>query len=122
MKMPLMLKRLLRIAPALAILTLICAPAYGQWLKVPPAAIPKGPDGKPNLSAPAPRLPDGHPDLSGVWESGGGQYINNIAARLKPGEEPFQLWAKALVDQPADAPDSGEDPFAHPSPRDVTRL
>ena len=43
--------------------------------------IPKGPDGKPNLSAPAPRSADGHPHLSGVWESGGAKYVMDIAAR-----------------------------------------
>ena len=40
---------------SVAILVLICAPAYGQWVKVPAGGIPKAPDGKPNLSAPAPR-------------------------------------------------------------------
>src|SRR5215472_12762308 len=29
--------------------------------------IPRLPDGKPNLSAPAPRTADGKPDLSGLW-------------------------------------------------------
>jgi hypothetical protein len=49
-----------------AIVILICAPVYGQWVKVPAGGIPKGHDGKPNLSAPEPRSADGHPDLSGV--------------------------------------------------------
>src|ERR1700694_1411724 len=51
---------------SVAIVVLICAPVYGQWVKVPAGGIPKGPDGKPNLSAPAPRSADGHPDLSAV--------------------------------------------------------
>jgi len=29
--------------------------------------IPRTPEGKPNLSAPAPRTADGKPDLSGIW-------------------------------------------------------
>src|SRR5258707_5314731 len=51
---------------SVTIVVLICAPVYGQWVKVPAGGIPKGPDGKPNLAAPAPRSTDGHPDLSGV--------------------------------------------------------
>ena len=38
-----------------------------QWQNVPRSNVPRTPDGKINLSAPAPRLPDGKPDLSGVW-------------------------------------------------------
>ena len=94
---------------SVAIAGLMCAPVYGQWVKVPAGGIPKGPDGKPNLSAPAPRSAEGHPDLSGVWESGSAKYILDIAADLKPGDLPFQPWAKALVDQRADGSHSGED-------------
>ena len=43
-------------------------PAPGQWLSYPTAGVPRTPDGKPNLSAPAARTPDGTPDLSGLWE------------------------------------------------------
>jgi hypothetical protein len=42
-------------------------PAGAQWLDHPTPNIPRTPDGKPNLSAPAPRGTDGHPDLSGTW-------------------------------------------------------
>jgi len=122
MKTPRNLKSVFGILPSIVILGLICAPVYGQWVKVPAAGTPRGPDGKPNLSAPAPRLPDGHPDLSGVWESGGGKYIQNIAADLKPGDVPFQPWAKALVDQRADGSQSGEDPFANCLPQGVPRV
>jgi hypothetical protein len=47
-----------------AFLTVV--PASGQWLKYP-TGIPRLPDGKPDLSAPAPRGADGKPDLSGIW-------------------------------------------------------
>src|SRR5437879_11674138 len=112
----------LRILSSVAMLVLICAPVYGQWVKVPAGGMPKRPDGKPNLSAPAPRSPDGHPDLSGVWESGSAKYILDIAADLKPGDVPFQSWAKALVDQRADGSHSGEDPFANCLPQGVPRV
>jgi hypothetical protein len=41
--------------------------AHAQWLDFPTPGIPRTPDGKPNLSAPAPRTADGKSDLSGVW-------------------------------------------------------
>src|SRR5262249_43573857 len=45
------------------------AVATGQWLRYPTEGIPRKPDGKADLTAPAPRLPDGHPDLSVVWHA-----------------------------------------------------
>jgi hypothetical protein len=41
---------------------------FAQWPKFMPANVPKTPDGKVNLDAPAPKMPDGKPDLSGVWD------------------------------------------------------
>jgi len=46
---------------------LLSTGAYAQWLDFPTPGIPRTPDGKPNLSAPAPRTAEGKPDLSGVW-------------------------------------------------------
>jgi hypothetical protein len=40
-----------------------------QWPDYPSPGVPKAPDGKPKLDAPAPRTADGHPDLSGIWEN-----------------------------------------------------
>jgi hypothetical protein len=81
------------------IVCLICAPLSGhlsaQWLNYPTPGIPRLPDGKPNLAAPAPKTPDGKPDLSGTWMTRGG-YTVNIAKDLKPGELSFQPWAEAL--------------------------
>jgi len=112
--------RLLGTLSAIFVL-LLCMPLYGQWVKVPSTGIPRGPDGKPNLSAPAPRSSDGHPDLSGIWESGTNKYILDIAADLKEGV-PFQPWAKALVAERADGSHSGEDPFANCLPQGVPRV
>jgi hypothetical protein len=49
-------------------LLLACVSLSGQWLKYPTAGLPRTPEGKPNLSAPAPKTPDGKPDLSGIWQ------------------------------------------------------
>ena len=50
-----------------ALLLLASTSAFAQWLDVPTPGIPRLPDGKPNLQAPAPRTVDGKPDLSGLW-------------------------------------------------------
>src|SRR5712691_3792047 len=71
------------------------ATAQAQWLNYRAAGTPATPDGKVNVSAPAPRAPDGKPDLTGVWHlqttrqetslaptltqaQGGGSYTGNI--------------------------------------------
>src|SRR5580765_2667111 len=57
-------------AAAAIVLTLASTPLVAQWPAYPNSPnIPKLPDGKVDLKAPAPRLPDGKPDLSGVWET-----------------------------------------------------
>ena len=123
MKTQLSLRSLLGTVRSIAILILMCAPVHAQWVKVPPAGIPRTPDGKPNLSAPVPRSPDGHPDLSGIWEqTSGGKYVQNLSADLKPGDVPFQPWAKALADQRADGSHSKEDPAANCMPQGVPRI
>jgi hypothetical protein len=75
----------------------LSAPVSAQWLDQPTAGLPRSPDGKPNLSAPAPRTPDGKPDLSGLWTKISPKYSRNIAADLKA--EEILPWARALVEQ-----------------------
>jgi len=41
--------------------------AYAQWVNYPSPGTPRTPDGKANLTAPAPRASNGKPDLSGLW-------------------------------------------------------
>ena len=52
---------------AALILAAFQAAVSAQWLDYPTGGVPRTPDGKPNLSAPAPRTADGQPDLSGMW-------------------------------------------------------
>ena len=121
MKTPLSLKTLLMLVPSITILALMCAPVHGQWVKAPPAAIPRTAGGKPNLSAPAPRSPDGHPDLSGIWEVDN-KYVRDLANDLKPGDVPFQPWAKARFDERQNGSHSKEDNAAHCLPPGTPRI
>jgi len=82
---------------------------FAQWPPYPSAAVPKGPDGKPNLTAPAPKTSDGKPDLSGIWMSAGRRdgpggppagrpplaLFGNTGVGFKD-DLPFQPWALAL--------------------------
>jgi hypothetical protein len=75
----------------------ISTPLSAQWLKEPTRNMPRTPDGKPDLKAPAPRAADGKPDLSGLWRLDAGAYGGNVLADLKPSE--IQPWADALYKQ-----------------------
>src|SRR5688572_6259524 len=96
----------------LVIALTMSATAAAQWLNYPTRGVPRGPDGKPNLAAPAPRTADGKPDFSGIWqiEPDGGcpalgcqvdypvaMEFRNLGAKLPGGSLPYRPWAAALV-------------------------
>jgi hypothetical protein len=118
---------------AAALLLAALSPALSaQWLDYPTANVPKGPDGKPNMTAPTPRTADGHPDLSGMWgwetranclghcnDTQISREFINIAATLQ-GKPPYQPWAAELVKKRSG--DQGSDPNVHCFPRGSLRI
>jgi hypothetical protein len=96
---------------AIITFSLVSLPLAAQWQNIPTPGVPRLPDGKPNLSAPAPKTADGKPDLSGTWQTAG-FYVVNIARDLKPGEVPFQPWAEALYKHRLET-EGKEDPQAY---------
>src|SRR5262245_23690943 len=100
----------LRTLKLVAAICFASSSAMAQWHDYPTPGIPRTPDGKPNLTAPAPRTSDGKPDLSGIWLSSRTKV--NIELSLKPGETvPFQPWAKEVFDE-RQATNSKDDPSA----------
>jgi hypothetical protein len=105
-----------------------------QWINYPTPGIPRLPNGKPNLTAPAPRTPDGKPDLSGIWawednrpcppegcpDQRIGQEFINIGWSLKGGL-PYQPWAAELVKKHR-AENSKDDPQSRCLPRGGVRM
>ncbi len=79
------------------LLSALTTPVMAQWLVHTAPGIPRGADGKPNLTAPAPHTAEGKPDLTGLWNKISPKYGANIAADLKPGD--IKPSAQALVDQ-----------------------
>jgi len=128
----------------MAAVAILAAPLSAQWLNYPTPGIPRLPDGKPNLAAPAPRTPDGKPDLSGIWGlscpvgnavAGGfnGQTtvycateiavpreFGNIGQGLKDGL-PYQPWAAEVV-KTTRANNRPNDPMTHCLPPGIVRL
>jgi hypothetical protein len=115
-------KRVRTKAIVAVLMTVAVAGAEAQWLNYRDPKIPRTPDGRPNLSAPAPRL-NGKPDLSGLWQAertpanefarvlGPGflqlqpdfndvtKHLVNVFWDLKPSDWPIRPEAAAIADQ-----------------------
>jgi hypothetical protein len=134
----------MRIAVGLMI-CVISSPLGAQWLNYPTTGIPRLPDGKPNLAAPAPRTADGKPDLSGIWglpcprgiaavsdgvtgrpnaycatEIAVPPEFGNIGQSIKDGL-PYQPWAADLVKKTR-AANRPNDPMTRCLPPGIVRL
>jgi len=77
-----------------SILILLAMNLNAQWLTHRTPGIPRTPEGRPDLAAPAPRMPDGKPELSGMWRINPNRHLASATWDLKP--EEIQPWAAAL--------------------------
>ena len=119
---------------AIAATLLVCGNVNAQWVNYPTPGVPRLPNGKPNLTAPAPRTSDGKPDLSGIWgwehnrpcppdgcpDQQVGQEFINMGWSLKGGL-PYQPWAAELVKKRR-AANSKDDPQSVCLPRGAMRI
>ncbi|HXD72928.1 MAG TPA: hypothetical protein VN628_04300 [Vicinamibacterales bacterium] len=108
------MKKLLSLLTVVAIATVTAGVAVSaQWDPFPMKNVPRLPDGKVDLKAPARRMADGHPDLQGFWMPVPlTKFLLNLAADMKPDEIPLTAWGRALYQERID--NNGKD---HPGVR-----
>jgi hypothetical protein len=115
----------------IAVSLLLAGTSSAQWLNYPTPGIPRLPDGKPNLSAPAPRTADGTPDLSGIWAVECAIYGSDacfirsvffdLAKDLKPGDVEMTPWAAAIQRQ-REGRNHIDDPYGYCLPPGAPRI
>jgi hypothetical protein len=110
---------------------LLAGTLHAQWLNYSTPGIPRLPDCKPNLSAPAPKTADGRPDLSGIWAVECTVYgrdacftrslFFDLAKDLKPEDVQMTPWASAVQRQ-RESRDHVDDPYGYCLPPGVPRI
>jgi hypothetical protein len=118
----------------IAALVVLASSLRAQWINYPTPGVPRLPNGKVNVAAPAPRTADGKPDLSGIWgwednrpcppegcpDQRIGQEFISIGWSLKNGL-PYQPWAAEVVRKNR-ANNSKDDPQSRCLPRGGLRM
>src|SRR5678815_1416602 len=84
-------------AISFVLLVLCAAPASAQWLDRKTPGLPRTPDGKVKLTAPAPRTADGKPDFTGVWTPSGGQGALDGLETLRVDPDAIKPWARDVI-------------------------
>jgi len=102
-----------------------------QWITYTTPGIPRLPDGRPNLSAPAPRSADGRPDLSGIWAAPCAIYgrddcfvrslFFDLAKDLNAADVQTTPWASAIQKQ-REARNHVDDPYGYCMPPGTPRI
>ena len=120
-----------RALTAFMCLLLQCSVAQAQWASVSTPGVPRLPDGRPNLAAPAPRTADGKPDLAGIWAVECGIYgrdacftqslFFDLARNLKPGDVEMTPWAASIQAQ-REKRNHVDDPYGYCLPPGVPRI
>ena len=121
-----------RLAFLLVAATTVVAPASAQWLNYPTPGLPRTPDGRVRLDAPAPRTADGKPDLSGVWAAecgvagrdacfAPGSRFFDLARGLKPDEVQMTPWAASIA-KLRESRNHVDDPYGYCLPPGTPRI
>ena len=117
-----MLRTMYHMIRALVIGVLLFAtPAVAQWRNIPTDGVPLGPDGKPNMSAPAPRTSNGKPDLSGIYQPNM-KYFRNLATDIGLENVPMTAEARKIHASREDGTLGYTEPDAHCLPQGVPKI
>lgn len=111
----------MKLLSVIVVATVSVTAAPAQWFNHPTAGLPRTADGKPDLAAPTPKISDGKPDLSGIWLPPDTTYFMDLGADLRPGDVPYQPWAKTLATQRQQGVHK-DDPLAQCMPPGVPRV